>query len=71
MVEDDFLPLELGSSDIILGMQWLRKLGEMKVNWQTLTMTFNMVGVTVTLQGDPSLSRASVSIKSLIKALKA
>lgn len=32
-VIDDFLPLELGILDIILGMQWLRKLGEMQVKW--------------------------------------
>lgn len=31
-VEEDFLPLELGSSDMILGMQWLRKLGNMHIN---------------------------------------
>lgn len=30
-----------------------------------------VIGVTVALQGDPSLSRASVSMKSMIKVLKA
>lgn len=64
-IEDDFLPLKLGSSDVILRMQWLRELGEMQVNWQTLTMTFTVAGVTVTLKGDPNLSGTSVSMKSM------
>ncbi|GJS50286.1 putative mitochondrial protein [Tanacetum coccineum] len=31
-VVDDFLPLELGSTDAILGMKWLQTLGDMTVN---------------------------------------
>lgn len=31
-VQDDFLPLDLDSTDVILGMQWPQTLGEMKVS---------------------------------------
>ena len=51
-VVEDFLPLELGSSNVILGMQWLETLGGMHVNWQTLTMKFKLGGEWVTLQGN-------------------
>ena len=37
-VVDDFLPLKIASTDVILGMQWLGSLGNMQVNWQILTM---------------------------------
>lgn len=39
-VIEDFLLLELGSTDVILGMKWLKTLGDMKVNWKQLTMVF-------------------------------
>ncbi|PON51235.1 hypothetical protein PanWU01x14_217960 [Parasponia andersonii] len=32
-VVDDFFPSELGSADVILGMQWLTSLGNMQINW--------------------------------------
>lgn len=43
-VVEDFLPLQLGSSDIILGIQWLEKLGMVLTNWKTQVMTFEYKG---------------------------
>lgn len=50
-VMEDFLPLELGSSDLILGIQWLETLGVMMVNCKTLLVKFNLDGRSVTLRG--------------------
>ncbi|XP_028552250.1 uncharacterized protein LOC114580023 [Dendrobium catenatum] len=68
--EQDFLLLDLGSTDVILGMQWLQSLGEMKVNWKKLYMEYGQGGRKVTLQGDPSLCRARVALKSIFKTLR-
>ena len=32
IVVEDLLPLELGNTDVILGMPWLGTLGDVKVN---------------------------------------
>lgn len=66
-VVDDFLPLELGNLDMVLGMQWLQKQGAMMVDWKDLAMTFTVGGVKVVLKGDLSLIRMEVSLKMLMK----
>lgn len=43
-VTEDFLPLRLGSFDVILGMQWLETLGVTKTNWKEQTNEFDVVG---------------------------
>ena len=39
MTEKFFL-FDLGGVDVILGVAWLEKLGDVKVNWKSLTMQF-------------------------------
>ncbi|XP_074373638.1 uncharacterized protein LOC141713987 [Apium graveolens] len=69
-VNEDFLPLALGNSDVILGVQWLEKLGMVMTNWKTQEMIFDMGGQPVKLVGDPSLVRAKVSLKSMMRLLR-
>lgn len=70
LVTLSLLPLKLGNADIILGVEWLETLGEVKSNWKEQVMKFNHNGTTVTLRGDPSLCNSPVSLKALWKALK-
>ncbi|KAA0045702.1 ty3-gypsy retrotransposon protein [Cucumis melo var. makuwa] len=66
-VVEDFLPLELGHLDMVLGMQWLPKQGAMTVDWRNLAMTFAVRDVKVMLRGDLSLTRMAISLKMLMK----
>lgn len=69
-VKSEFLPLELGNSDIILGVQWLETLGTVITNWKTQTMIFDVEGQPVKLVGDPTLVRAQISLKAMLRTLK-
>ncbi|KAL0548488.1 hypothetical protein IC582_012941 [Cucumis melo] len=66
-IVEDFLPLELGNLDMVLGMQWLQKQGAMTVDWKALTMNFVVEDTKVILKGDPSLTRMEISLKVLVK----
>lgn len=70
IVVEDFLPLELGNSDVILGIQWLEKLGSMTTNWKTQVMNYKEGGKLITLHGDLSLARSKISLKAMIKLLR-
>lgn len=70
LVREDFLPLELGNSDLILGVLWLEKLGEVTTNWKQQSMSFMVDGKRVKWRGDPSMSRTQVSLKAMIRALR-
>ncbi|KAA0049931.1 Ty3/gypsy retrotransposon protein [Cucumis melo var. makuwa] len=66
-VKEEFLPLELGGVDVVLGMQWLHSLGITIVDWKNLTLTFSSEGKQISIKGDPSLTKSRISLKSMIK----
>ena len=67
---EDFLPFDLGSADVILGMQWLENLGMMQVNWKTLLMKCQLGTTTITLKGEPSLYKTQISLRALIRTVQ-
>ena len=69
-VVTDFLPLELGGAGVTLGIKWLETLGNMQVNWRTMTMKFEMDGTWITLQGDPSLCKSPITLKAMICSME-
>ena len=66
----DFFPLKLGTSDVVLGFQWLATLGDSVMNWGNLCLQVTLGGVKVKIQGDPALSKSQVSLNILVRTLK-
>ncbi|KAI0502389.1 hypothetical protein KFK09_017338 [Dendrobium nobile] len=69
-VREDFLSLELGSTDVILGMKWLQTLGDTKVNWRALTMELMVDGRKVVIKGDARLSKSLVSLRTMVRDIQ-
>lgn len=62
-ITGDCYPFKLGGADLILDIAWLKTPGEVKVNWQKMTMTFDSKGFLRKLQGNPALTTSPVSLK--------
>ncbi|KAF4388909.1 hypothetical protein G4B88_019091 [Cannabis sativa] len=70
-VWDNFLPLQLRSTDVILGLQSFTTLGTTKTNSKSQTMKFQLGKRIVIIKGEPSLDRSLISLKTMIKTLQA
>lgn len=69
-VKEKIFPLALGSTDVILGIDWLEKLSNITTNWKLQTMQFRWNGGKVVLRGEPALGRTMVSLKAMIKLIE-
>ncbi|KAL5582270.1 hypothetical protein UlMin_014712 [Ulmus minor] len=54
---------------VVLGVTWLRTLGEVRADWSRFTMRFRQAGIWVTLSGDPTLCHSPVSLTSLNRSI--
>ncbi|CAH9076384.1 unnamed protein product [Cuscuta epithymum] len=66
-IKTDCFVFPLAGVDLILGVAWLATLGEVRTNWNKLTMQFKVNGKQVELKGDPSMCKNAVSLRSLLK----
>ncbi|XP_057424795.1 uncharacterized protein LOC130718278 [Lotus japonicus] len=69
-VNQQFYLFGLGGVDIVLGLEWLASLGDIRANFEQLTLRFTMNGQKLSLQGDPELCKKDASLNSLLKALQ-
>lgn len=69
-IVEDFLAINLGNSDMILGLKWLEMLGTTTTNWKLQKLSFKMGKETVTLTGDTSLGRTEITLKAMLRTLR-
>lgn len=67
--KSDMLVLPLGSCDIVLGVQWLVNIGDMKMNFSKLIMEFMFEGRNHLLKGE-TIELKTVDARSLDKMVK-
>ena len=69
-IRQHFFLMELGGTDVILGVDWLASLGDIKANFQKMTISWKVKERPQGITGDPSLCRAKSSWKATLKALR-
>lgn len=59
-ISQPFYPFELGGADMVLGIEWLKDLGEVKMNWGQLTMKVKEGDKEWCIKGGPALAKTLV-----------
>lgn len=65
VLTEDLFVLSIGGTNVVLGMQWLEKLGSVTMDHRSLTMEFEFRERKVWLQGDPHLADSEISASGL------
>ncbi|KAJ1409021.1 Retrotransposon gag domain [Sesbania bispinosa] len=58
--------LDIGGLDLLLGVVWMRTLGDVIANWETMTMSFQVSGQDFTLEGAAKPNQVVSSLHSLV-----
>ncbi|WVZ02752.1 hypothetical protein V8G54_023558 [Vigna mungo] len=69
-IQQDFFVFSLGGADIVLGLEWLASLGEVRADFGNLRLSIGKGLQEHVLRGDPTLSRSESSLKSLWQDFK-
>ena len=54
---------------MVLGMEWLASLGEIRANFRELTLKIPTTEGSFTLKGEPAMARFAISLRSIVKVL--
>lgn len=65
VIRSDFLVLDPGSADVVLGIQWLRTLGKCEADWENQELSFMKEKGKVTLVGDRDIRCKSPKLESI------
>lgn len=65
LIKSDFLILDPGSVDVVLGIQWLRTLGRCEVDWEKQELSFFTPTGRVTLIGDRDCKSTSSALQTI------
>lgn len=68
IVQKKFM-IELGGTEMVLGMDWLASLGDIKANFKQLIIKRKGGGKRMTICGDSSLCKDQASWKAMLKAI--
>ena len=58
LIEEKFFLMELGGTEVILGMDWLSSLGKIEADFQEMTLKWKVDGKALGISGDPTLCHA-------------
>ncbi|GKB71997.1 ty3-gypsy retrotransposon protein [Tanacetum coccineum] len=70
-IEVDLYVLPMKGPDVVLGIQWLQKLGKVTHDYAQQTMDFILLNVTYSLKGDESLRTSRISLHRMQALLEA
>ena len=65
-IEQDFYLFTLKGVDIVLGLDWLAGLGEIKADFGKLELTVKQGGKLIKISGNPALTRTALPLGALM-----